>query len=249
MLAYEVRSPVAWLSLNRPEKLNAQLPSFWAELREAMARLAADESARVAIIHGTGECFSVGGDIEGFGELRSTAERRAYVADALAAFQAVESVPKPTIAAVHGYALGGGCELTIVCDIVVADETARFGTPETAVGLFPGLGVVRGPAQLNQHWLRYMILTGERLNAAEARLAGLVNTVVPEGQHLVEAERLAAKIAARSPLAAAAAKNILARGSFEGYAHAVDAVAMLQGSEDHAEGIRAFVEKRPPVFT
>jgi enoyl-CoA hydratase/carnithine racemase len=248
MLTYEARGAVAWLTLDRPEKLNAQLPTFWGELREAMARVAADAAVRVAIIHGAGTCFSVGGDVEGFGELGNTAERRAYVTEALGAFQAVENVPKPTIAAVHGYALGGGCELTMVCDIVVADETARFGTPETAVGLVPGLGVVRGGTQVNLHWLKYMVLTGEQLTAGEARLAGLVNLVVPAGQHLAEAERLAAVIATRSPLAAATAKNILGGRSLEGYAHAIDAVSMLQGSDDHAEGIRAFVEKRQPVF-
>jgi enoyl-CoA hydratase/carnithine racemase len=248
MLSYEARDRIAWLTLDRPEKLNAQSPSFWGELREATEQVGSDPDVRVAVIHGAGNCFSVGGDIEGFGELRSTAARRAYVADAMAAFQSVENLSKPTVAAVHGYALGGGCELTMVCDIVIADETASFGTPETAVGLFPGLGAVRGPAHVNLHWLKYMILTGERLTADEARLAGLVNFVVPAGQHVAEAERLAAIIAKRSPLAAAAAKNILGRGAFDGYAHTVDAVAMLQGGEDHAEGIRAFLEKRPPVF-
>jgi enoyl-CoA hydratase/carnithine racemase len=249
MLTYAARDQVAWVTLDRPEKLNAQPPSFWGELRETMARAAADDEARVVVFHGAGKAFSVGGDIEGFGELAGTAGRRAYVADAMAAFQAVENLPKPTIAAVHGYALGGGCELTMVCDVVVADETARFGTPEAQVGLFPGLGVVRGGAHVNLHWMKYMILTGLPLDANEAKLAGLVNLVVPAGEHLAEAERLAQTMAQRSPLALAAAKNFLGRKSFDGYAHAIDAVAMLQGSEDHAEGIAAFTEKRPPVFT
>jgi enoyl-CoA hydratase/carnithine racemase len=248
VLTYEARGPVAWLALDRPEKLNAQPQTFWGELRELMARVGRDDAVRVAVFHGVGKAFSVGGDIEGFGELAGAAQRRAYVADAMAAFQAVENLSKPTIAAVHGYALGGGCELTLVCDIVVADETARFGMPETAVGLFPGLGVVRGRTQVNLHTLKYMILTGEQLNAQDARLAGLVNVVVPEGQHLAEAERLAELIAKRSPLAAATAKAILGRGSFEGYAPAIDAVAMLQGSEDHAEGIAAFAARRPAAF-
>jgi enoyl-CoA hydratase/carnithine racemase len=248
MIRYEARESIAWVTIDRPEKLNAQTRAFWGELRAALSRVEEDADVRVAIIHGAGTCFSVGGDIEGFGELHATAERRAFIADAMEGFQAVENVSKPTIAAVHGYALGGGCELTMVCDIVVADETARFGTPETSIGLFPGLAAVRGRAQVNLHWLKYMILTGERLTAEEARLAGLVNIVVPEGRHLAEAERLAKIMAARSPLAAAAAKNMLGRSSFEGYAHAIDAVAMLQGSEDHAEGIRAFMDKRPPVF-
>jgi enoyl-CoA hydratase/carnithine racemase len=249
MLTYEVRGPVAWMMLDRPDKLNAMLPSFWTEVRDALARAADDASVRAIIFHGAGKCFSVGGDIEGFGELVGAAQRRAYLADAMAAYQAIENVPKPTIAAVHGYALAGGCELTLVCDVVVADETARFGMPESAVGLMPGPGVVRGASQLNMHWLKYMILTGEPLAADEARLAGLVNVVVPEGEHLAEAERLAGIIATRSPLALATAKNILGRGSFEGYAHAVDAVAMLQGSDDHTEGIKAFIDRRPAKFT
>jgi enoyl-CoA hydratase/carnithine racemase len=248
MLTYEARNRVAWLRLDRPDKLNAQSPEFWRELREAMDRFAADGEARVAIVHGAGKCFSVGGDIEGFRELGDTEERRAYVVEAMAAFQAVENVPKPTIAAVHGYALGGGCELTLVCDIVVADETARFGLPETAVGLVPGLGVVRGSAQLSLHTLKYMILTGQQLDAHDAKLAGLVNVVVPEGGHLAEAERLAALIAARSSLAASEAKKILGRNSHEGYAQTIEAVAMLQGSKDHAEGIAAFTERRVPEF-
>jgi enoyl-CoA hydratase/carnithine racemase len=248
MLRYEVRAPVARLILDRPEKLNAMTRAFWGELREALAAATADASVRVVLLSGDGPCFSVGGDIDGFAELRDTADRRAYVDEALGALRAVEECPKPTIAAVHGHALGGGCELTMVCDLVVADETARFGTPEASVALIPGLAVVRGRANVNLHWLKYLVFTGVAIDAAEAKLAGLVNAVVPAGGHLAEAERWAELIAERSPLALSTAKAFLGRDAQEGYAHAVDAVAMLMGSGDVAEGLAAFGERRPPVF-
>jgi enoyl-CoA hydratase/carnithine racemase len=221
---------------------------FFAELADAIARADADDRVRTVIVHGEGPCFSVGGDIEGFGGLDGTADRRAYVGEALRAFRAVEDCSKPTIAAVHGHALGGGCELTLVCDLVVADATARFGLPETAVGLLPGPGVVRGGAHLTLHTLKQMIFTGEALEAEAAQRAGLVNEVVPAGEHLTRAEAWADAIAARSPLALATVKALLSAEGWERLPHAVDAVAMLQGSDDVAEGIAAFREKRRPVF-
>lgn len=249
MLTVEVRRPVAWIRLDRPAKRNAMPRGFWAELRGVLDDVRADPAVRVAVFHGAGDCFSAGGDIEGFGELAGEADRRAYVEDALTALRAVEELPKPTIAAVHGVAYGGGCELTLVCDLVVADETARFGTPEVAVGLLPGLAVVRGRAVAGAHQLKQLVLTGEPLDAHEARLAGLVNTVTPPGEHLAEAERLAGVLASRAPLALAMAKRVLGRGSDDGYGHAIDAVALLQGTADHAEGIAAFAERRPARFT
>lgn len=249
MLRTEVRDRVAWLTLDRPEKLNAMAPGFWAELRAALAAVEEDDAVRVVVFSGAGRCFSVGGDIEGFVELADVAARRAYVAGALGALRAVEELPKPTVAAVHGLALGGGCELTMVCDVVVADATAHFGTPEAAVGLLPGLAVVRGRAHAGLHTLKLLALTGEQLDAQAAQRAGLVDVVTAEGGHLEEAARLAGLIAARAPLALAAAKRILGRDAHEGYAHAVEAVALLQSTEDHAEGIRAFREERPPRFT
>src|SRR3954451_14560784 len=152
---------------------------FFTELEGRVTEADQNPAVRVLVFHGAGKCFSVGGDIEGVGELGGAGDRRAYVQEALRSSRAVEEISKPTIAAVHGHALGGGCELTMVCDLVVADETARFGTPEAGVGLVPGPGLVRGLAHVNLHWLKYMVLTGLPLDAQEARLAGLVNTVVP----------------------------------------------------------------------
>ena len=248
MIRYEVRGPVAWLTLDRPEKLNAMSRDFFTELRETAARAQADDAVRAVVFHGAGKSFSVGGDIEGFGELGGVGDRRAYVQEALGAFRAVDELSKPTIAAVHGHALGGGCELTMVCDLVVADETARFGTPESAVGLFPGPGVVRGRGNLTLHALKYMIFTGAILDAQQALAAGLVNEVVPAGEHLVKAEEWADTMAQKAPLALAAAKAILNGEGWERFPHVVDAVAMLQGSDDFGEGIAAFADRRPPQF-
>jgi len=175
MLSYRTDGPIAYAMLDRPEKLNAMTRGFWDDLRGVLAQAEADAAVRVLIFHGAGRCFSVGGDIEGFGELEGAADKRAYLREAMGAMRAVEEFSKPTIAAVHGHAVGGGCELTIVCDIVVADETAKFGTPEATVGLIPGPGAARGAAHVNLHWMKYMVLTGLPLSAEEARLAGLVN--------------------------------------------------------------------------
>src|SRR3984885_12533699 len=188
MLRYSVEGPVAWATLDRPEKLNAMTRQFWGELRAVLARAEDDSSVRVLAFRGAGRCFSVGGDVAGFGQLGDAAERRGFVRDALGALASVDAFPKPTIAAVHGHALGGGCELTMVCDIVVADETARFGPPESMVGLVPGLGGGRGPSHLNLHWMKYMVFTGEPLNAEEAKAAGVVNRVTEPGAHEALAE-------------------------------------------------------------
>jgi enoyl-CoA hydratase/carnithine racemase len=244
MLTRETRGATAWLTLDRPDKLNAMARDFWAELLETARELEADDAVRVAVFHGAGRCFSVGGDIEDFGNIGGVADRRAYMREALGAFRALEQLPKPVIAAVHGHALGGGCELTMACDIVVADETAQFGLPEAAIGLVPGLGVVRGLSQANLHWMKYLVMTGLPITADEAAAAGLVNRVVPAGGHVAEAERLADTIASRSPLALAAGKEILSRGIWEGYEYAVAALALLQGSDDFQEGIAAFANRR-----
>jgi enoyl-CoA hydratase/carnithine racemase len=249
MLRYDVRDSIAWLTLDRPEKLNAMTREFWSELRAALARADADVDVRAAVVHGEGPCFSVGGDIAGFGELKDAEDRHAYVEEAIGALLAVEEARTPTIAAVHGHALGGGCELTMVCDLVVADETARFGTPEASVGLVPGLGILRGRAHVNLHWLKYMILTGRSLDAEQARLAGLVQAVVPPGGHLDEAARWGAEIAARSPLAVSTAKAFLGADVRRRFDEAVATVTRLQGSDDLAEGVAAFVERRRPVFS
>jgi enoyl-CoA hydratase/carnithine racemase len=248
MLSYRTEGPIAYATLDRPDKLNAMTRSFWDDLQRVLDQAERDDAVRVLIFHGAGRCFSVGGDIEGFGELSGAADKRAYLREAMSAMQAVDAFTRPTIAAVHGHAVGGGCELTIVCDIVIADETAKFGTPEATVGLIPGPGVARGAAHVNLHWLKLMVLAGEILDAREAQLAGLVNRVTPEGEHLAAAEALAAKIADKAPLALAVGKQVLNARFEEAYRHAIDAVGFLQCTEDFTEGIAAFIQRRQPQF-
>ena len=249
MIRTEIRDGVAWLKLDRPEKLNAMPRSFYNELRDTADELTANRDVRVVVVHGAGKCFSVGGDIDDFGKIPGgVAARREYMREALNGFRAWDELPKPVIAAVHGHALGGGCELTMVCDIVVADETAKFGTPEAGVGLIPGPGAVRGLSHVNLHWMKYMILTGLPLSAEEAKLAGLVNTVTPAGEHLDEAERLAGIIATRSPLATSVGKGILGTGAWETQQQVAESIALLQVGEDFAEGIQAFQQHRAPEF-
>jgi enoyl-CoA hydratase/carnithine racemase len=248
MISYRVDGAIAWALLDRPEKLNAMDRAFWSALRETVATADADPDVRVLVFHGAGRCFSVGGDIDGFDRLGGLRERRAFLDEAFAAMRAVEASGTATIAAVHGHALGGGCELTLVCDVVVADETARFGMPEAAVGLVPGIGVVRGTAHVPLHAMKFLVLTGEVVDAQEARSMGLVDRVVPAGEHLAEAERLGGLIAARAPLAVALGKRVLGRDADAGYAHSLETVALLQGTEDHAEGIAAFRERREPRY-
>lgn len=248
MVKVAVADGVALAGLDRDDKLNALPQPFWDDLRSLLSDAADSDAVRVLVLYGEGGCFSVGGDIAGFGELADIPARRRYQEHAFAAFRALENFPKPTIAAVHGYALGGGCELTMVSDLVVADTTAQFGTPEASVGLMPGLGVVRGRANTNLHWMKYLVFTGELLSAEEARLAGLVNKVVPEGEHRAEAQRLARLIASKPATALRVAKRILGRGNEEGYDYAVEATALLHSTEDQHEGVRAFQERREPKF-
>lgn len=248
MLRYEVRDNVASVLLDRAGKLNAMDRDFWVELREICTRAGADPEVRAVLFHGAGRCFSVGGDISTFAGLDNVAARRSFSEECLQTLRMVEEIPKPTIAAVHGYAFGGGCELTMVCDIVVADETAVFATPEVGVGLLPGLGVVRGRAHAGLHWMKYLAFTGERLSAQDAKMAGLVTVLTEAGGHVAEARRLAALIVTKAPLALAVAKRILQRGSDDGYAWSIEAVAMLHGSADQSEGVSAFLERRTPKF-
>lgn len=249
-LRCETDGPVAVITIDAPQKLNAMGRTFWPELREALAALEADGSTRAVVITGAGDrAFSAGGDITSFAALADVTAQRAFQQDCMRTFAAVEECPLPVIAAVNGYAMGGGCELALACDIVVAADTAVFGMPETAVGLVPGFGVLRAPSVIGRHWTKLMMFAGERVDAATAQQIGLVQKVVPAAELMDVARALAVRVAAAAPLAVAAGKSLVNRGVDRGeFDHSTAALTTLHATADAAEGIAAFAEKRAPVF-
>lgn len=244
------RAAIAVLTIDDPARLNAMGRTFWPEMRDALATLEADGRTRAVIVTGAGDkAFSAGGDIASFGSLTDVAAKREFQRDCMRTFAAVEESPLPVIAAVNGYAMGGGCELALACDIVVAADTATFGMPETAVGLVPGFGVLRAPSVIGRHWTKLMMFAAERVDADTALRIGLVQRVVPAAELMAVARALAAGIAGMAPLAVAAGKGLVNRGVDRGeFDHSTAALTALHATADAAEGIAAFVGKRAPKF-
>ena len=244
----ERRGRIAYLTLNRPEVLNAINPGLLAELTEVMARFRDDPDVWVAILTGAGErAFCAGWDLKwhAANEAASRALRpaRGPLADCW----------KPIIAAVNGYAVGGGLELALDCDIVVAAEDARFGVPEPRRGQMTDTGAQRLPRTLPLKVAMGLLLTGRLIGAAEAHRVGLVNEVVPRGQVMAAAERWAGEILECAPLAVQATKQAATQDLVEvieaGRSRLYPLQAQLRQSEDFVEGPRAFAEKRKPVWT
>ncbi|MDB5581364.1 MAG: Enoyl-CoA hydratase/isomerase family protein [Bradyrhizobium sp.] len=241
---------IATITIDRAEKLNALSNRFWADLRAALAQLAADGSTRVVIITGAGDkAFSVGGDIAGFSEMSGQDAMRRFQIDAMEGFDAVERCPLIVIAAVNGYALGGGCELTLACDVVIASDNARFGMPEAALGLIPGFGAIRAGSVIGVQMTKFLIATCDHIDAQRAYEIGLVQKVVDRKNLMDEARGIAARIVRNSPLALAIGKRLINydidRRSVD---YSVEAITVLQDSEDRREGVAAFLEKRAPNF-
>jgi enoyl-CoA hydratase len=241
---------IGLLTIDDPGKLNAMGRGFWTEMRETLASLEADRRVRAVIITGAGgKAFSAGGDIASFASLTDVTAIREFQQDCMRTFAAVEETPLPVIAAVNGYAMGGGCELLLACDIVVAADTAQFAMPESAVGLVPGFGVLRAPSVIGRHWTKLMMFAGERVDAATALQIGLVQKVVPLPELPDAAWAVAARIAGMAPLAVATGKNLVNRGVDEGeFDHSTAALTTLHATADAAEGIVAFLGKRAPKF-
>lgn len=242
---------VALLRLNRPEARNALSPELRGELRERMLRLAGDPDARAIVITGEGRAFSAGADIASM--VDTTPGQMMARGDDLN-WAALRHCPRPVIAAVNGHALGGGCELAMHADIIVAGEGARFGQPEVKLGIMPGAGGTQRLARaLGRHRAMLLLLTGGTMTAREAFDAGLVSKVTPDDATLAEAVSIASSIAALPPLAVAEIKRVLHAGLDAPLDVALElerrAAYLLFDTQDKREGMRAFLEKREPHFT
>lgn len=243
---------VAVITINRPDKRNALNIKTREEGAAALEALREDESVRVVIFTGAGDkAFVAGADIAEFAGRSAVTQRDVMLGRSL--FTAVDSFPKPVIAMINGYCLGGGCELALACDIRIASETARFGQPEINLGIIPGGGGTQRLARLvGEGKAMELVLTGDMIDAKTAYELGLVNTVVPAAELEAKTMELANRIAEKSPIALRMGKEAVktaARANLdEGLRREIDLFALCFSSEDKDEGVAAFLEKRKPEF-
>lgn len=254
LVRVEIQPPLARVTLDRPEKLNALNQALLRELAMALGQLYSQQEVRAVVLTGAGErAFAAGADITELTDLDPTAARRLSQRTSTTML-AIERFPVPWIAAINGYALGGGLELALACTLRIASDTAQLGQPEVKLGLIPGYGgTQRLPRLIGETAALEMILTGAPVTAAEALRLGLVNRVVPPAELLATAEALALKIAANAPLAVRYAREaVRAAGagvSMEtGLEQETSLFALSCATTDMKEGTRAFIEKRVPAF-
>ncbi|MGC8556025.1 MAG: enoyl-CoA hydratase/isomerase family protein [Conexivisphaera sp.] len=254
-IIYEKRDGVAWITLNNPERYNALEKSMRAELKAALEDAWRDDSVRAVVIRGSGKAFSAGGDIKAMLEWTPTVAMRELkeLGTAFVIERIIRDMPKPVIAMVHGYCLGGGFELAMACDLVVASSDAKFGSPEIGIGLIPGSGGTQMlPRHVGEKKAKELIFTGDQISAEEAARLGLVNRVVPPDGLQGAVEELLAKLKSKSPVALAAAKEAinasLELGLTQGIRYEAQVFSQLFSTEDQKEGARAFLEKRKPEW-
>ncbi|WP_419026084.1 enoyl-CoA hydratase-related protein [Emergencia sp.] len=251
-IKYEVNEGIGYVTINRPKALNALNMDVLTDLYAAFTEIEADEAVKAVIVTGEGKAFVAGADIAQMSQLNALGGREMMIMGHKV-MNLIESVEKPVIAAVNGFALGGGCELAMACDIRIASEKAKFAQPEVGLGIIPGFGGTQRLARLvGKGMAKYMIMTAEMISAAEAYRIGLVEKVAAPEELMDEAVKVAKTIASKAPIAIATAKSAINNGfdmdmksasKFE-----IETFTAAFGSEDKTEGMAAFLEKRAPEF-
>ena len=253
-LRLELRAPIAVITLDRPKVLNALNSATFADLDAALTAVVADASIRVILLTGAGgRAFAAGADITELAQAATTEQGTAFSLRGQGVFRKLETLGKPVIACMQGFALGGGCELAMACTLRIAADDARLGQPEVKLGIIPGYGgTQRLPRIVGRGAALKLLLTGEIVSAQEALRIGLVDEVVPAAELMPRAEAIAAAIAAQAPLAVAETLCVVDAGLDQ----PLDAALRLESEHfgticataDKAEGTRAFLEKRPPAW-
>jgi enoyl-CoA hydratase len=246
----ELEPPIATVTLNRPKVLNALSPDLVREVNEALGDLDADESVRAVVLTGGPKVFAAGADISDMADRTAVDQLRR---DQTGRWAGIAAFGKPLIAAVNGYALGGGCELALMCDLIIAGDTARLGQPEINLGIIPGAGgTQRWPRTAGKYAAMEAMLTGAPVTARRAFELGLVNKVVPTEMTIEVAKRTARQLAEKAPLALRMAKEAVLKAFesplAEGLASERKSFYFLFSTEDQKEGMHAFLEKRKGVF-
>ncbi len=248
----ETDGPVAILRMSRPAAMNALNTDVLEDLQAALEKVEADPIVRVVVLTGEGNAFVAGADIKEM-VTKTPLEARAFTQLGHRVFRRIEEMDTIVIAAINGYALGGGMEMALACDIILASEKARMGLPEVGLGIHPGFGGTQRLPRLVGRWkAKELILTAKQLSAQEAKEIGLVNEVYPADRLLEEAKKMAHRIASQGPVAIKLAKHVVNRGSEidldTALNYEVESVSLCFASEDRVEGLQAFIDRRKPEF-
>jgi len=252
-ILFEINDNIATVTINRPKSLNALNSEVLNEIFIAVESIASNENLRVLILTGSGEkAFVAGADISELAEL-NTLEAKFFVANGHKTMAALQNLSIPVIAAVNGFALGGGLELALSCDFIYASENSKFGLPEITLGLIPGFGGTQRLSRIiGKNMAKEMIFTGKMISAEEASQMGFVNIVVPADELIETVTKTAQGIAAKGKVSLNLAKQTINQGMdvdlATGCKMEIDAFALCVASEDAQEGTQAFLEKRKPVF-
>ena len=251
-IKFDIKDGIGYITINRPEALNALNMDVLKDLKKVLAEIEAKDAVRVVIVTGEGRSFVAGADIVQMKKL-TPVKGRQMMELGHEVMNTIESMEKPFIAAVNGFALGGGCELAMACDIRIASEKAKFGQPEVGLGIIPGFGGTQRLSRLvGPGMAKYLIYTADVIPADEAQRIGLVEKVVAPDALMDEAEATAQKIASKAPIAVGIAKSMINNGAEMDIKSAsrleIDGEAVCFATKDKAEGMAAFVEKRTPTF-